>query len=518
MTTAKLSQSRVCSAKTFFALVCVAVFLCTFAVSCGGGGGGGASGVGAVNTNLSLSVKIDGFSAAKNATDPNLLWETIDLSVYIDGEKSTFTLTPDTPTVRIEHVTTGAEAWAEAVIHIQGGETRNAKSEVITVAPGANKLTLYAEYTVTFDINTDDYALFASGNTEESTTYTKQSFGAPQYELMPEYANHKIAYWCTDPANPTSTRFVPGVTTGDIDALYACWEEGPIVFTKTYYESGVSNFEVVDESQLIQLASLSNNENKDFTDKTITITKNLTMSGVFEGIATGTTQFNGTFDGGGYTITLNINTDTNKVALIGVNGGTVKNVIAAGAVTGGPNSAYTGGIVAYNGGTIEHCANRATVSSNGGSGIDCGGICALNSSGVITICYNEGVLENRRQQGNFGGICGEDQGGLIQHVYCGNGKYLPSSGTAGGVVGRPDENTMLLNCYSHCSNAGGRISQTVGYSSAVTADNCENVFTRHQMGEQNKSYITSGLPKAPLLALLATPWVDNGTNYPTLGF
>lgn len=84
-----------------------------------------------------------------------------------------------------------------------------------------------------------------------------------------------------------------------------------------------------------------------------------------------THTFQGTFEGTGYTVVINVNTNEAVAGFFGYLRGTVQNLKVAGRVlcTNTATSA-AGGIAGYNhGGTISQCANLATI-----IGYICGGI------------------------------------------------------------------------------------------------------------------------------------------------
>ena len=123
-------------------------------------------------------------------------------------------------------------------------------------------------------------------------------------------------------------------------------------------------------------------------------------------------KYTGTFDGNGKTISgLYFNdSGANYVGLFGYSSGTIKNVGVVDSYFNGKEN--VGGVCGYNnGGTIENCYNRGTVS---GSGNCVGGVCGF-STGTITNCYNTG---------DVGGVCGYNYGGTFKNCY-----YLAESET-----------------------------------------------------------------------------------------
>lgn len=127
-------------------------------------------------------------------------------------------------------------------------------------------------------------------------------------------------------------------------------------------------------------------------------------------------DFSGTFDGNGHTVTLDIEGNSANVGLFRKLGGgaTVKNVTVAGQVTAtGKNN--VGGIAGNADGnvTIENCKNTASI--KGSKAV--GGILGYSEpgSGFVTIssCANMGSVSGTRKQ--VGGIAGNVVGTHIIH-------------------------------------------------------------------------------------------------------
>ena len=122
-------------------------------------------------------------------------------------------------------------------------------------------------------------------------------------------------------------------------------------------------------------------------------------------IGTFSTSFTGTFNGGGYTISgLHIdNTNSDYQGLFGYVGigGTVQNLTVSGTVSG---DHYVGGVVGYNAGTVENCANTSDVTGTGsGNYIYVGGVVGDNNGGTVTNCYNTGSVSGNNQVGGVAG-------------------------------------------------------------------------------------------------------------------
>ena len=148
-----------------------------------------------------------------------------------------------------------------------------------------------------------------------------------------------------------------------------------------------------------------------------------------------THTFQGTFEGNGHTVIININTDGAVAGFFGYLRGTVQNLKVTGKVicTNTTTSA-AGGIAGYNhGGTISECANLATV-----IGYICGGITGETEGGTISNCYNTGYIGSYNNSAtHLAGIAGKNNGGNIDHVFAsciveavGTYKAITASGSA----------------------------------------------------------------------------------------
>ena len=151
------------------------------------------------------------------------------------------------------------------------------------------------------------------------------------------------------------------------------------------------------------------------------------------------TQYTGTFDGAGHTISnLKIDSENNYQGFVGRlgSGGTIQNLTLdeSCSVTGSDN---VGGVCGTNSGTIESCYNTGTVN---GSSDNVGGVCGQNS-GTIESCYNTGTVTGSGS--SVGGVCGLNDGTItncywLNTAYSGNG-IGSGSGTATDVESKTAE-------------------------------------------------------------------------------
>lgn len=178
-----------------------------------------------------------------------------------------------------------------------------------------------------------------------------------------------------------------------------------------------------------------------------------------------TSPFNGTFDGNGHKVTLNISQTSDYAGLFGYVGvnATVKNLTVDGSVSG---ANYCGGIAGVNGGLIENSYNYAeiAVASAGGS---CFGGIAGESIGVITGCVNAGTISANN---NVGGITGKSYGERSEIIGCVNFGTIERNGSSsrvGGIVGEIDG--VIRDCYNNAAIQvqGERIGSGIGYLISV---------------------------------------------------
>ena len=230
--------------------------------------------------------------------------------------------------------------------------------------------------------------------------------------------------------------------------------------------------------------------------------------------------YKGTFDGQGYTIKrLYINSSDRNQALFGyVSGGTVRDLIVEGSVTGGNNTA---GIVAELAGAslIENCVNRVNVTGGNVVGGVAGRI-STSTAKTIRYCVNDGTIVGNTQVG-----------GLVGYMYYpitltesynrGNVRASSSSNySAGGIVGEMnDGQAKAVNCYTTGVVTGGSYAKAaVGKkSSSATITNCYYLSTLGS--DSNATAVTEtelkAVPKGLGDAFVAAPKRMND-GYPVL--
>lgn len=158
-------------------------------------------------------------------------------------------------------------------------------------------------------------------------------------------------------------------------------------------------------------------------------------------------DFSGTFDGNGHTVTLDIAASTANVGLFSklAGGAVVKNVKVDGTVSGTEGVA---GIAAQaNGATISGCINCAIISATGRY---VGGIVGKLRGGTVENCYNTGAISSSRDRKgvNLGGIAGYiDSNGSVKNCYnSGTTSATADTSNYAAIAGWCD-NSTVTNCY-----------------------------------------------------------------------
>lgn len=235
-------------------------------------------------------------------------------------------------------------------------------------------------------------------------------------------------------------------------------------------------------------------------------------------------DFSGTFDGNGHTVTLEITASTANVGLFKTlsGGAVVRNVITAGSISGKVNN--VGGIAGTADGnvTIENCKNTASI--KGGKGA--GGILGYSEpgSGFVTIssCANMGSVSGTRKQ--VGGIAGNVVGTHIIRNCYNQGDISDGAG----ILGRGTKGVLVENCYTVGSVETNGAIIAVSSSSYSSDEPCRIVNcyapseTVTALVPSTVKISTSGtkssaeMKSAEFAATLGSAFQYNGGGYPTL--
>ena len=195
--------------------------------------------------------------------------------------------------------------------------------------------------------------------------------------------------------------------------------------------------------------------------------------------------FGGVFDGGGYTITVNINTpdkrDTGLFALIGESA-TIKNLIVDGNVVGGSDSGgpFIGGLAGNNHGIIANSSFIGNVSGTFAiniNNLEVGGVLVGGLVGV-----NRGTIIDSFTVGNVvghfdvGGLVGANDGTIENSYSASDVIGDPGGQNLGGLVGTNSVSGTISNSYatgnitgrhSHLGGLVGRNNGTISNSYAT---------------------------------------------------
>jgi len=285
------------------------------------------------------------------------------------------------------------------------------------------------------------------------------------------------------------------------------------------------------EDVLRDLANSVNAGDEETVGNYYILTNDIVLQSPWTPIGDNTNSFQGTFDGGGFTISGLTISEEEPEEYCGLFGyidvdGTVKNLrLAVSNIESGDGAKPTGGIAGRNGGTIQNC----TVTGDSITGTGCvGGIVGMNT-GTVESCY---TTVNVRGIGssNIGGVAGRNDGsGTVQNCYTtGN---ISGDNNVGGVVGRNADFAIVQNCYttgtvtSASSCAGG----IVGYNDAGTVQNTVALNSTIDVQPKNDNfygrvvglYLTTGSFLANNYAWndmtlikdgFVVDWPDNGLN------
>ena len=315
--------------------------------------------------------------------------------------------------------------------NITQGRT-TADEERKTISTTANE---FASGIVTFKLN---------GSTSEGNLVWYQSLGEGGDALPTLKNNGNNTVYATEPC-PAQFSNTPGTTAEHQFVNGQCKYCGQCVSIDGVYQ-------LANADHLYWFASYVNNGHTDICaalTADIVINENvLTVEGELNGdgsnfrvwvpIGSYTTQYSGTFDGNGHTISgLYYNkseesgmfgycTSSAEINNVGVIDSYVKGGQAAGSICGSSygsitncyntgvvcGNKYVGGICGTSYGTITNCYNTGTVTSNQNAG----GICGYNLyEGTITNCHNTGVVT---ASSDFtGGICGENVNATITNCF-----------------------------------------------------------------------------------------------------
>lgn len=221
-----------------------------------------------------------------------------------------------------------------------------------------------------------------------------------------------------------------------------------LISVLSIYAQQSNVIEIWTKDQLVDVRTAVNNGTDNYADKTVKLMTDLDLGSAWTPIGISDNDafsFKGIFDGQGYTITYTVSKSSTVLGLFGYLYGTVQHLKVEGNITNTSTStSSTGGIAAYNRGTISECANLAYIVGRRSTG----GIAGENH-GTITNCYNQGnIYATGNYDGGYylGGIAGTNDGtgATISYVYA--SCLMNKVSSTGGIVANPSEWTSST-CY-----------------------------------------------------------------------
>lgn len=222
----------------------------------------------------------------------------------------------------------------------------------------------------------------------------------------------------------------------------------------------------------------------------------------------GNIPFTGTFDGNGHKIIgmrISFNTrpsgiGTVHLGLFSNNEGTIIN-LGIDETSKIEKGAYSGGICAFNSGTISNCYNKADILLHTYSG----GICGYSQNGMISECYNAGNIEST----GFcsGGMCGYSES--TEFINCNNTGTITSSNRfdsySGGICGS-SSNCSFLSCYNK-----GTVCSSVSIPKLTSVETV-NSYSGGICGYSSKDTINNSYNANNITALISITEVDYSSN------
>ncbi len=214
------------------------------------------------------------------------------------------------------------------------------------------------------------------------------------------------------------------------------------------------------------------NGGNNYEGKTVTLTVDLDLGGEqspWTPIGTAEAPFAGVFDGGYHVISGLSVPSGDSVGLFGrVEGGTVKNLVAEGSVTGG--SAVGGVIGTLKNGRAENCGSRVAVSGQSGVG---GVVGAPEGGCTVSGCFHTGSVTG--STGYVGGVVGQGANGCSVSD-CYNAGQVTGPATVGGVLGGHKAYSTALSDSYNVGTVTGSSDNNIGPVAGKTRGSVTNCY------------------------------------------
>jgi hypothetical protein len=250
----------------------------------------------------------------------------------------------------------------------------------------------------------------------------------------------------------------------------------------------------------------------------------------------------GVFDGGGYSITYQLDLHVNFLGLFARNNGTIKNLTVAGTInlpTYDYDIDYVGGVVGYNDidGHVENVVSQVTVNVTAQSAHNIGGIAGFNgwdeyntvsphygeayqTGGYIYRCRNEGAVTGAYNK--IGGIAGENAWSIIECSNYGTITCIKDTDGwpgVGGIAGRNGNNSIasevgqILNCYNRgliLDDSTRSLSHDAYSGIAGWCNDLSSVTNCYDTGDLEQTKLPISGDKAPIIGEMDK--LATGTN------
>ena len=287
---------------------------------------------------------------------------------------------------------------------------------------------------------------------------------------------------------------------------------------------GVDGKVVIDPGTALSLANIDTNQSA-YLNTCISLSANINMADgtlsngtnpyAWAPLGTSSSPFTGTFNGNGYTVSgYTIGTSSSPysgsyVGFIGYLGssGKVENLGVSGAIyaSGSCYSCYVGGVVGYNGGTVETSYNTGSIRG----GYYVGGVVGWECKGTVATSFNTGSISGEDYVGGIVGVSLATS--TVETSY--NTGSISGGYSVGGVVGINSSSSIVETSYNTGSVSGSNnVGGVVGYNTGTASDNYFlKSSSTYALGNSTSSLGTNGTNVAVLSFETASNLSNLGT-------
>ena len=314
------------------------------------------------------------------------------------------------------------------------------------------------------------------------TTNNKENFSLPSCSNVP--AGKAFIGWMKSGSTPS------GVDVGDEETLYSAGQQITVTsdmngdkyyarYAATVWPGGGNGTEndpfiISETSHWNALVNRVKNNGVDFSGYYLKLGNDVSVT---EMVGTSSNRFRGTFDGGGYTLTVNYDTNEQYAAPFRfVGNATIKNLHVSGTIS--TSAKYASGLIGGSNGSnanVTNCRSSVAISSTVNGDGTHGGFVANIISGTVNIkgCIFDGSMAGNSTT-NCGGFVGYISGTAANLTDC---LFMPTSlGLSSGCYTfvRRAERSSISNCFytSALGTAQGTQAYTVtnGMADDITID------------------------------------------------